>query len=213
MLAAGFLPLLHLLSIAAVVFLPAGIPSMRSAASGVAVLYLVPPLAARVCRAGGPLRAGVAVLGSRDFLAWWLEAQWQIIFNRLPALEELLRLVPGLYSLWLRLWGARVGRLTFWAPGVSISDRALLDVGDHVVFGAGVRMHAHVMKPDASGVMGLLVAPITIGAESLVGAFSLLLPGSSVAAGEVMPALKTLGPFTEWRGGQRHAAERKQDRA
>ena len=57
--------------------------------------------------------------------------QLQVLYSAFPAL----RLVPGLYSAWLRLWGSRVGRAVYWTPQVKITDRGLLKVGDGVVFG------------------------------------------------------------------------------
>ncbi len=61
-------------------------------------------------------------------------------------MEEILRLIPGLYSFWLRAWGSRVGKLTYWAPQTVILDRGFLEIGDHVIFGAGVRINPHVME-------------------------------------------------------------------
>jgi hypothetical protein len=210
MLAAGFLPLLHVLAVVAVAVVPAGAPSSSSLAAAVLVLYAAPPLAFRLIQRFWPAPIGQAPVGSAGFLAWWVAAQSQVIFNRLPALEELLRVVPSLYSFWLRLWGAHIGSLVYWAPGVRILERSLLHVGDRVVFGAEARLLAHMLSAHATGTMSLLLAPITIGDEALVGAHSMLLPGARVAAFEVMPARKTLGPFSEWRAGRRDAAARKQ---
>lgn len=204
MIGTGFIPLLHVLSVLTLALWPWGAASGLRSLVALAALYLLPPLAARLGRVVLPLPDGLVGVGSRGFLAWWLSSQWQVVFNRLSLLEELLRIVPGLYSIWLRLWGARIGRLVYWAPGLRILDRSLLDVGDRVVFGAGVRIHGHLMAPDPAGVMALVVSPVFIGAEALVGAYALLSPGASIAPGEVAPALRTLGPFTEWRDGRRH---------
>ena len=60
-----------------------------------------------------------------------------MVFNRLPWLEEILRLMPGLYALWLFLWGGRVSPLVYWAPGSLVIDRPLVIVERGAVIGAG----------------------------------------------------------------------------
>lgn len=87
------------------------------------VLYLLPPAAARLIQILASVRQGHIRLGSRDFFVWWALINLQVLFSRLPALEEGLRLVPGLYSLWMR-YGVR---------------RSFVSLGGYVIFGAAVR--------------------------------------------------------------------------
>src|SRR5437867_6203618 len=138
LLAANYIPLVHILAVATAFCLP-GSWGLRVAA-GLGALYLAPPLLLRASRALLPVHEGRIEVGDSQFLRWWLLFQLQGLFNRFPALEELLRLVPGLYSLWLPIWGAKIGRLTYWASGTLILDRPFLDIGDNIVFGAGVRL-------------------------------------------------------------------------
>jgi hypothetical protein len=167
------------------------------------VLFLLPPLLTRAATFAWPMPEGRFDVNSRQFLIWWFSAQWQIVFNRLPMLEEFLRLFPGIYSLWLRLWGARVGSIVYWSPGLRILDRPLLDVGDRVVFGAGVRINSHVLLPQHQGRLTLAIAPVRIGADSMIGGYSLLLAGVKILNGSVTPPLKALPPFTTWEGRRR----------
>lgn len=191
MVAMGFVPLAHVMAVvSAAVWGPSG-PAFRTALA-LAVLYLLPPLFARVGARVMPLPAGEVALDDRRFLGWWLCAQWQVVFNRLRFLEEALRLLPGVYSFWLRLWGARIGALVYWSPGFEPLDRGLLEVGDRVVFGAGVRLAGHVLLPGRDGAVLLLVAPVRIGHGALVGAYSVLTPGTSVPDGAVSPPLRVL---------------------
>ena len=177
--------------------------SAVAALAGLGLLYLFPPFAARgVLALWGPPGPGVA-LGSGPFFRWWALSQLQLVFNRLPLLEELLRLVPGLYSAWLRLWGARVGRYVFWSPGVVIADRYLLEVGDQVVVGMGARIVSHVIVDGDGGGRRLLAAPVVIGSHAVVGGFSTLGPGCRIADGESPPALVILPPFSVWNGARR----------
>ncbi len=199
MILSGYLPLVHLLAVAAVALRgPGGAWARTGLALG--MLYLMPPVGARLTGLVLPLRYGDLGMGERGFLAWWIGAQWQIVFNRLPLLEELLRLLPSAYSMWLRLWGARVGSLVYWSPGVVIVDRSLVDVGDGAVLGLGARLASHVLMPVEGGAR-LLVAPITIGPRALVGAYSVISPGVVIGEGQASPPLRALRPFTRWRTG------------
>ncbi|WP_211325435.1 acyltransferase [Roseimicrobium gellanilyticum] len=169
----------------------------------VACLYLAPPVLLRVVLLAVPLIHGTHAPGSRAFLIWWASSQPQVIFSRLPLLEELLRMVPGLYSLWLRLWGSKIGRLTYWAPGVRVLDRTLLRIGDDVVLGAGARLIAHVVSNNAEGQTVLHVAPIEIGDRCRIGGYALLSPGSVVDADEEVHICALFPPFTHWKEGRR----------
>ena len=106
LLVLNFIPLLHAALIAATALM-LRVPFAGRAAAGLAVLYLVPPLVVRALLSVAPVKEGRIAADSRGFFVWWTTFQWQVIFCRFPALEEVLRLIPGLYSLWLRLWGAQ----------------------------------------------------------------------------------------------------------
>jgi len=170
--------------------------------AGAIMIYLFPPLAHRVFSIGFGAQSGRHTVGSAAFLRWWLSAQWQVTFNRLPMLEELLRIVPGLYSAWLRLWGAKIGSLVYWSPGVAVLDRSLLRVGSRVVFGAGVRLNPHVIVPGKKGEAQLWLAPVTLGDDSLIGGYSLITAGCTIPAGASLPAGKYVRPFSTWQDNQ-----------
>lgn len=196
-------PLLHVVAVVAVGVAPWGPWGARLAAS-LGVLYLVPPLLARLVLRLSPLVGPRHPVGSRGYMTWWLLLTLQTVFCRFPALDEALRMVPALYSAWLRLWGSRVGRLTYWAPGMQVYDRSFLEVGDDVIFGAGVVLSPHlvVREPDRS--MDLVVAPIRIGHRCLIGGFSALAGGTRVAPDEAPRAFSHFPPFTDWRDGKRN---------
>jgi hypothetical protein len=163
----------------------------------------MPPLAVRVLFALGRIREGKLAIGSKDFFLWWTSFQWQMLFCRLPALEEILRLVPGLYSSWLRLWGSRIGRFTFWAPGTLILDRSFLKIGNDVVLGVGVRLNAHVSDVDETGQRLLLLASVEIGDRCHVGGYSLLTAGTKIEHDQTTKAFLLSPPFSLWRDGKR----------
>jgi hypothetical protein len=195
----GFIPVFHLTASSIPVALAlAGLASPGVASLSLVMLFLVPPLVVRLATLWKPLRTGLVDPGSRAFLFWWFTAQWQVLFARLPALEEMMRMVPGLYSLWLRLWGARVGALVYWSPGVVILDRPLVRIGSRVIVGTAARLNPHALAPNGPRNLMLYLAPITIGDDVLIGASSQLLPGCEIASGEVTPPFRTIHAFTRF---------------
>lgn len=202
MLAINFLPLLHVLCMAVLVLLPFGNLAQRIGAV-VVWLYLAPPIFARLIHRFTALSEGRIAPGTQAFFVWWTMFQLQIIFCRFPMLEEALRVVPGLYSQWLRLWGAKVGRLTYWSPGTAITDRSFLLIGDDVVFGAGVRLNAHVLAQNESGQLELILASIKVGDRAVIGGYSLLTAGTEISPEELTRAHLLSPPFTLWQDGKR----------
>jgi hypothetical protein len=205
MLLLNFFPLVHLASLVVIAF--AGLPLWERVAGVFCTLLLLPPLLARIVHALSPLPGTRISVESGGFLAWWATAQFQIIFNRLPMIEETMRMIPGVYSNWLRLWGSRIGRLTYWSPGMVVLDREYLDLGDDVVFGAGVRLNGHVILRNRQGRLELAVAPIKIGSRAAVGGYSLLTAGTEIPPGESTRAHLLSPPFTVWRDGKRLRGE------
>ena len=144
MLLLNLIPLCHAAGTIACFFLP--LTWSLKALSALAFLYILPLVPARILRESLRKSPSEIPIGSANFLKWWACFQCQVIFLRFPSLEEIIRLIPGCYSLWLRLWGSRVGKFTYWAPlALFILDRGLL-IGDNAVFGAGVKLNPHVME-------------------------------------------------------------------
>ena len=166
-------------------------------------IFIVPALAVRLLLARRSAPTSDVPFASDAFFRWWAVSNLQALFNRLPLLEEALRLVPGLYSAWLRLWGARIGRTTYWAPGTSILDRPFVEIGDDVVLGVGVKCSSHLLMSRSEGDLRLLVAPIRIGDGAIVGGYSVLGPGAEIAPREATPACQILPPFSRWENGRR----------
>lgn len=202
MLLLNLLPLAHLTAIGFGTWL---CPFGNAARAGLAVglLYLLPPFLARIVLFLSPIRETRMAAGDASFLTWWGVFNMQALFTRLPFLEELLRMIPGVYSAWLRLWGAKIGRLTYWAPGVVILDRPFLKLGDGVVLGAGVRVNPHVLARNSQGRLELLLAPVTIGNGASIGGYSLLTAGTEIVKGESTRAFLISPPFSCWSGGRR----------
>ena len=171
-------------------------------------LYLVPPVLCRLVISIFGRPVGTVGLRTGLFMYWWFLTQLQIIYVRFQLLEELLRLFPGIYSLWLNLWGGKVSLLAYWAPGVTVTDYYHINIGKGAVIGGGCRIGGHVFTVDKDGSQRLIVAPLTIEDNSLIGLNAAVGPGSHVHANETIPAGKMLKPFHSWKNGkvQRPAA-------
>src|SRR5712691_235121 len=176
-LALNFLPLLHFLAGAAFVWFVDGAVARIGAA--LAWVYILPPLACRVAMAlfGAPQGEGLGQ-EARAYKVWWFLMQMQVLFNRFAVLEELLRMVPGLYALWLNGWGARVSSVVYWGPGALVVDRQAARIGPGAVIGVRAVLSGHLAVKDSSGAFRV----------TLAAAF--------------------LRPFTQWTGGRRVKADR-----
>lgn len=201
LLALNAWPIVHLGTAAAIAFLAPAALLIRIL-SALAWLLFAPPLLCRLI-GGNKLPTGEFHIPTAVFFRWWCTWQLQSLFNRLPWMEETLRFVPGLYSAWLRLWGAKIGRLTLWSPGVKIFDRPLLRVGHDVVVGIDARLVSHFSSVNSSGATTLTLGPVTLADRTSVGGCALLSAGFVLEADQATEALFLGAPFTRWRAGQR----------
>ncbi|RPI44173.1 MAG: hypothetical protein EHM59_13515 [Betaproteobacteria bacterium] len=176
---------------------------------GLVWLYLVPPFTARLaCKVLGDCVGQDLGQETRAYKLWWFLTQLQVPFNRLLVLEELLRLVPGAYPLWLTLWGAQVSRTVYWAPGAMVFDRTLLRIGPGVVIGTRAVLSAHLACKDSEGAFRVTIAPIEIENDVLVGGYAGIGPGCRIDAGAEVPVAAFLRPFTHWQRGAHPRTER-----
>jgi hypothetical protein len=157
-----------------------------------ATVYLLPVACFRLHQIAWPLAEGRTRLDAPGYVHWWGAHQFQLMYTAFPAIEASLRLIPGGYSAWLRLWGSRIGRGVHWTPRVDISDRSLLEVGDGVIFGHRSACYAHLVQPRSGGLI-LYVRRIRIGQGVQLGAGSRLGPGVSITAGVALPPLTDVG--------------------
>jgi hypothetical protein len=164
-------------------------------------LYLLPPAVCRLTLAafGTPYGRGLTQ-DARAFKVWWFLHQWQIVFDRLPWLEELLRLAPGLYALWLRMWGGRVSPLVYWGAGSLVVDRPLVVVEAGAIIGMGAALTGHLGVRGADGIYRVDIAAPYVGTGAIMGARSGLGPGSALAADRMLPAGRLIPAFTCWDG-------------
>ena len=139
-------------------------------------IYGLPLLVFRLHEKIYPVQEGISYLVGKEYSPWWGSHQIQVIYIAIPVLESVLRLIPGMFSLWLRLWGSKIGKNVYWTPALEIADRSLLEIGDNVVIGHRVSISSHVIKPKKENLM-LYVKRVKIGNNVFVGGGSMIAPG------------------------------------
>ena len=156
-----------------------------------ASIYLVPVISFRIHNLISPLQYGLNNLSEQKYSSWWGGHQIQLIYAVCPFFERLLRVIPGLYSAWLRMWGSKVGKNVYWTPQVELYDRGSMIIGDEVIFGQKVECYCHIIKPKAE-VLRLYTKPITIGNRVFLGAGTRIGPGVKIDDGTFVPLLSDL---------------------
>lgn len=111
----------------------------------------------------------------------------------------LLRATP-LWTFYLRLNGARVGRRVF-VNSVTLSDHNLLECGDDVVIGAGVYLSGHTVEQGMVKTAPVrLAAGVTVGVGSVIGIGVSIGARTQVGALSVVPKYRTLEPDAVYGG-------------
>lgn len=159
------------------------------------LVYLMPLLFHRIHFYFFPFTDGHWDLSEKKYNPWWASHMFQFPFIACPWIESLIHFVPGLYSVWLRMWGSKIGKGVYWTPRIEIVDRGLIEVGDRAVFGHISAMCSH-MVAEIEGKPCLVIKKIIIGEKVFVGADSQLGPGV------IVPPKTKLKPKSRlyWRG-------------
>lgn len=188
----SYFPLLMTAAAFAALGVFAAWPSAWTAVLLLFAIYLVPPLVLRILNRWAPIRPGVACIDGRKFCPWLAAHHIQAFYDALPYLESLLRVIPGFYSMWLRLWGSRVGYGVEWPVRMDVLDRNLMDIGNRVVFSREVELSAHARKKQEQG-SRVLVRPVRIGSYAFLGPGARVGPGAVVPHNANVPALAVVG--------------------
>ncbi|MEO0645917.1 MAG: DapH/DapD/GlmU-related protein [Cyanobacteria bacterium J06650_10] len=157
------------------------------------LLYALPVLTYWLHNHVHQVTEGVSYLRGKQYSPWWGAHQIQAIYIAFPILETVLRLVPGAFSAWLRLWGAQIGKGVYWGSIGEIADRGLLKVGDHALIGHRVGFYAHIIKPKRDNLL-LYVKAIEIGENAFVGSGSYIGAGVVVTPGAYLESGSEIHP-------------------
>ncbi len=182
-----FYPGFVMISFALLVLIGVMSRSIETLISALALIYVFPLLCFKLNKLLFGDARELEKFKETTYNAWWGGHQIQLIYIAFPIFETVLRLIPGLYSAWLRLWGAKIGRNVYWTPHVEVLDRDLVEVGDNVIFGHLVKVASHVVSPRKNSVW-LFVKKVKISTGSFVGAGTVLGPGTIVKDGSFVPA-------------------------
>jgi hypothetical protein len=193
----NLIPFVHVAG-GAVLLLLLSLGGWRSAGLALAWTYLVPPLLGRLVLLLFGRPAGTYTQDQKGYRVWWVLTQLQTVFNRLPFLEELLRLVPALYPLWIALWGGRLSPFAYVARGVVITDRYLVRVERRAVLGFRSTLAGHMaVRNDAGRWLAVIAAP-TVEESAILGGDAGLGPGATLRSGALLPSGRRVGPFDSW---------------
>ena len=168
-------------------------PSLWSGMLLVFIVYVLPPIVLRIVYRWAPLKQGIACIDGRKFCPWLAAHHIQAFYDALPYLESLLRVFPGFYSMWLRMWGSHIGYGVEWPVRMDVLDRNLMDIGNRVVFSREIELSAHVRKKIDGAGSRVLVRQVRIGSYAFIGAGARIGPGASVPSNASVPELAVVG--------------------
>lgn len=198
----NFIPFFQLLVFGLILF--SSFPCREKILALLLWTYVLPPLLTRGIYFCFGKPQGSFPEASREFWIWYFTSQLQVVFMRFTFLEEFLRLTPLLYNNWLRLWGAKIGKLVYWSPRSYILDRSYLEIGDQVMIGFYVGFTAHHVNTLKENVE-LIIASPRVHNNAILGGLSGLSPGAEVGENETLPSTIVLAPFCLWKNGRKHA--------
>ena len=143
-----------------------------------------------------PIQEGPSylIIGEAGYSPWMASNHMQSLYNAVPQLERFIRMVPGLYSAWLRAWGSQIGKGFMPQMHFQVLDRGLLHIGDGVLFGHDCLLSSHLVRK-RKGKLFLYVKKITIDGDVLVGACSKIGPGCKITVGTEIPFNSIVSPI------------------
>ena len=159
-------------------------------------IYIVPLAVFHLHNKIYPLEEGTFSI-VKGYSPWFGTHMIQQNFISFKFAEEILRTIPGLFPLWLRAWGSRVGSNVYIAPHFEIADRSLMDIDDHAIFGYGVKVSSHVISPSREhGGLKVYVRVVKVEKGGFVGAAARIAPGVHVKKGALVKATTDVYPDT-----------------
>jgi hypothetical protein len=162
-------------------------PSLWSGCVLFLALYVAPAFLTRLLDLFRPLNEGAFEVDSVAAFAWETARRLQAFYDALPFLEAILRLIPGAYSVWLRLWGSRIGFGVAWPIELSVADRSLLQIGNRVVVGQRTCLSGHKLTV-RDGRPLMVVRRVDVRDRAILEPGVILEAGAHVAKGAIVPS-------------------------
>ena len=159
------------------------------------VIYIFPLIAFHIHQLFAPVNEGEFDL-TKGYSAWFGSHMLQNFFITFPITERFLRLFPGVFSLWLRLWGSSVGKNVYWTPDFEVADRSLLIIGNNAVFGYAVKISCHMINPSRKMGLKNTIKKVEIQDGVFVGAGTRITPGVIIKKGVVVKAKTDIYPHS-----------------
>jgi acetyltransferase-like isoleucine patch superfamily enzyme len=170
-------------------------PGWLSALFIALAIYIFPLICYHLHQMAAPIVEGDStIIGT--YSPWYGSHMIQLVFIGFPSCERFLRLFPGVFSVWLRLWGSKVGKAVYYTPHLELADRGLLEIGHGCVFGYNVKIACHYISPSKEKGLKLYVRKVVIEDGGFVGAASRLAPGVVVKSGALVKATVDVYPDT-----------------
>lgn len=151
--------------------------------------YLFPLICYRLLILVYPIKEGASYVGiyEKKFSPWLFSLRMQQIYIVFPIFERLLFFLPGIFAIWLRMWGSRVGSNVFFVPNVVIHDRGFLDLGNNIIFGDRAYLSSHFLEVK-NGRFFLYLKKIKVESNVFIGAMAYLGPGTRISSNTKVPA-------------------------
>lgn len=90
-----------------------------------------------------------------------------------------------------RMMGCKIGK-NVQINTANLNDAFMVEIGDGAVIGGGASINAHLVEKGE-----LVLSPIKIGSNSVIGAHSLITPGCEIGDGSVVAAKAVLPKWTK----------------
>ena len=159
------------------------------------VIYLQAPLLWRLLKMFYGQPEGISYLGvkTKEGNLWWTAYHLQYLFNSFHFLEQILMLVPGLYSAWLRLWGSDIGKKVNWTPECRVVDRTHMKIGSRCLIGNRSYLAAHAIKKRDDRYL-LYVKGVDIGDDVVLSYLVTVAPGAVIKSRSFIEAGSAVYP-------------------
>jgi acetyltransferase-like isoleucine patch superfamily enzyme len=169
------------------------------------VLYLEAPMIWRILSAlYGPVPK-VSFIGKKADTGnlWFAGHKLQELYETFDFLEKALKTIPGVYSAWLRLWGANIGKKVNWTSGCKLVDRPHIHIGDRSLIGNMSYISAHAIKKK-DGKYTLFVKDVHVQHDVVLAYLVTLAPGVSIETGAFIESGSVVYPNQVIKEGQKY---------